>query len=159
MTRWYRWQKNQHQRWTMNQNQDYLVWIQKNTDKGGKKGSSGGKRKDDDDGDDDGDPTTRKKKAGKYQAEEKILNEELGSDVTICPRCILDQKTHTRLITNVRKFHEDVFNFLCKECDRGFITRNGWKIHMKSHNKQANRLKCPKGCEKDFVDKKVLLVT
>ena len=67
------------------------------TDKGEKKGSGGGKRDDDDDDDDDddrdpGDPTTRKKKGGKYQTEEKIPDEELGADVTICPRCKLDQK-------------------------------------------------------------------
>ena len=133
------------------------------------KPSAGSKRKDngkggddDDDNDDDedddrdpADPTTRKKKGGKYQAEEKIPDEELEGDVTVCPRCGRKEKTHTRLITHVRKFHEDIFNFLCKECDRGFITRAGWKTHMKSHNKKAERLPCKK-CDKDFVDKKSL---
>ena len=139
-----------------------------------RKGSGGGgsaskKRKDkdkddndDDDDDDDGverdpaDPTTRKKKGGRYQSEEKIADEELGRDVTICPRCKLDQKTHSRLITHVKKYHEDIFNFLCKKCDRGFITRDGWKTHMKSHDDEAKRLKCPKGCKQTFVDKKSL---
>ena len=137
-------------------------------------GGDGRKRKgdndDDDDNDDDNDddddntgvvrdpadPTTRKKKGGKYQAEEKIPDEELGDDVTVCPRCKREEKTHTRLMTHVKKFHEDIFNFLCKECDRGFITRSGWKTHMKSHSKKAKRLPCEKGCDKDFVDMKSL---
>ena len=95
------------------------------------KGDDGNGDDDDDDDNNDGeerdpsDPTTRKKKGGKYQAEEKIPDEELGVDVTICLRCKIDQKTHTKLITHVKKYHEDVFNFLCKKCDRGFITRAG----------------------------------
>ena len=128
------------------------------------KGSSGSKRrrKDDDDDDDDddderdpADPTTRKQKGGKYQGEEKISEEELGHDVTVCPRCKTDQKTHSRLLSHVQKFHEDVFNFLCKECDRGFITKLGWRSHMKSHMQGAKRVKCKK-CKKDFIDKKSL---
>ena len=138
-----------------------------NPDDGGRsKGSGGGgsaskkrkeKEKDDDDDDDDdedgverdpSDPTTRKKKGGKYQPEEKIPDEELGHDITICPRCKVDQKTHTKLLTHVKKYHEDIFNFLCKECDRGFIKRDGWKTHVKGHDDEATRLKCPKGCKK-----------
>ena len=71
------------------------------------------------------------------------------------PRYKRDEKTHTRLITHVMKFHEDILNFLCKECDRGFITRQGWQAHMKSHNKKTKRLPCKK-CDKDFVDNKSL---
>ena len=67
-------------------------------DKGGKKGFGSSKRRDDDDDDDDdgdpGYPTIRMKKGGKYQAEEKIPEEELGTDVTVCPWCKMNQK-HT----------------------------------------------------------------
>ena len=176
MTKWLNWLKNQLQIW---QGEPEPRLPSLNPDDGGRSKGSGGsgsaskkrkdKGKDDDDDDDDddneddverdpSDPTTRKKKGGKYQAEEKIPDEELGQDITICPRCKIDQKTHTKLLTHVRKYHEDVFNFLYKECDRGFITRAGWKTHERSHmdDDTAKRLKCPKGCKKDFVNSKSL---
>ena len=104
---------------------------------------------------DPADPTTRKRKGGKYQAEEKIPDEELGKDVTVCPKCGEDKKSHSNLVSHIRKFHEDVFNFLCKECDRGFLTRLGWNNHKKSHKmKEEEYLSCDKpGCKSKFTTK------
>ena len=41
-----------------------------------------------------GDPTTRKKGESVYEAEKEFQPEELGNDVSVCPRCHLDQVTH-----------------------------------------------------------------
>ena len=65
------------------------------------------------------------------------------------------KKTHSNLVSHIRKFHEDVFNFLCKECDRGFLTRLGWNNHKKSHKmKEEEYLSCDKpGCKSKFTTK------
>ena len=46
-----------------------------------------------------GDPTTRKKGGSVYEPEKEFLPEELGDDVSVCPRCHLDQVTHSNLMT------------------------------------------------------------
>ena len=128
------------------------------------KGGGGGGKKDggDDDDEDPGppgdpsDPTTKKRKGAKYQPEEKIPDKEIDEAISICPRCKKDQGSHPRLMTHIKKFHEDQFNFLCDTCDRGFITRVGWESHKKSHDKTVKRLKCPQGCTGSFIDKKSL---
>ena len=129
--------------------------------KGGKGGRGGkGRRPDDDDDDqqpgDPSDPTTKRRKGAKYVPETEVTEEEIGETDSVCPRCKIDQHTHARLMSHIKKFHSDEFNFLCKECDRGFLTRVGWQSHMKSHDEEAPRLKCPKGCTGTFVDKKSL---
>ena len=78
---------------------------------------------------DPGDPTTRKKGGSVYEAEKDFLPEELGNDVSVCPRCHLDQVTHSNLMSHVKKFHKDIYNFLCKKCDRGFMSKAGLNMH------------------------------
>ena len=89
---------------------------------------------------DPGDPKTRKKGGGVFEGEKEITPEELGPDVTKCPRCHLEQGTHPKLMSHVRKYHDDIFNFRCKKCDRGFMTREGLRLHKLTHS--DNKLPC-----------------
>ena len=107
----------------------------------GRKKSRGDRRDDDDSGGGGGagvvgdpkDPTTRKKKGGEYEPGKEIGEDEIADDATVCPRCKLDQKTHSKLMSHIKKFHKDVFNFLCEECDKGFVSKYGFKMHQKFH--------------------------
>ena len=125
-----------------------------------KKGSGSGRGdRRDDDGDDRGgacvvagdpkDPTTRKKKGGEYEPEKEIGEDETADNGTVCPRCKLDQKTHSKLMSHIKKFHKDVFNFLCEECDKEFVSKYGFKMHQKFHQKE--KIKCKKAnCTSEF---------
>ena len=95
---------------------------------------------------DPGDPTTRKKGGSVYEAEKDFLPEELGNDVSVCPRCHLDQVTHSNLMSHVKKFHKDIYNFLCKKCDRGFMSKAGLNMHKATH--KTTKIPCEvEGCE------------
>ena len=102
---------------------------------------------------DPGDPTTRKKKGSVYEAEKEFLYEELGDDVTVCPRCKLDQVTHSNLMSHVKKFHKDIYNFLCKKCDRGFMSKAGLNMHKATHRMIKYHVKW-KGVEPSAVQQK-----
>ena len=129
-------------------------------DAGRKKGSGSGRGdRRDDDGDDRGgagvvvgdpkDPRTRTKKGEEYEPEKEIGEDEIADNATVCPRCKLDQKTHSKLMSHIKKFHKDVFNFLCEECDKGFVSKYGFKMHQKFHEK--NKIKCKKAnCTSEF---------
>ena len=108
-------------------------------------GSGMGDRRDDDGDDrvgvdavagDPKDPTTRKKKGGEYEPEKEIGEDEITDDATVCPRCKLDQKTHLKLMSHIKKFHKDVFNFLCEVCDKGFVSKYGLRCTRNSIRKR-----------------------
>ena len=127
---------------------------------------SGGSRKGDGGDDDHGggagavaverdpkDPTTKKKKGGIYEPEKEFGENEIADDAVICPWGKADQKTHSHLMAHIKKFHKDVFNFLCDECDKGFISKYGWKMHKKFHEKE--KIQCEKeGCSSEFSTQK-----
>ena len=81
-----------------------------------------------------------------YEAEKEFLPEESGNDVTICPRCHLDQVTCSNLMSHVKKFHKDIYNFLCKKCDKGFMSKAGLNMHKATH--KGTKIPCEvEGCE------------
>ena len=131
---------------------DTTTTTSSSDDEEGGDDGEGGKKKKKKKKRDPSDPKTRKRKGGKFAAEEKIPEQELSRDVTVCPRCKIDKKSHSALLSHIQKFHEDSFNFLCKTCDRGFMTRRGWKNHRKSHKiEDSDMLKCDvEGCESKF---------
>ena len=52
-------------------------------------------------------------------------------------------------MSHIKKFHKDVFNFLCEECDKGFVSKYGFKMHQKFHEKE--KIKCKKAnCTSEF---------
>ena len=94
-------------------------------------------------------PKTRLKKGGIYEPEKEFGEDEIPDDAVICPRCKQDQKTHSKLMTHIKKFHKDVFNFLCPECDKGFVSKYGWKMHKKFHENE--KIPCGKpNCKAEF---------
>ena len=58
-------------------------------------------------------------------------------------------KNTLKLMSHIKKFHKDVFNFLCEECDKGFVSKYGFKMHQKFHEKE--KIKCKKAsCTSEF---------
>ena len=52
---------------------------------------------------------------------------------------------------HIKKFHKDIFNHLCKKCDRGFITLDGYTKHKLLHDKKAGKIVCnEQGCGSEF---------
>ena len=52
---------------------------------------------------------------------------------------------------HIKKFHKDIFNHLCKKCDRGFITLDGYTKHKLLHDKKAGKIVCDEeGCGSEF---------
>ena len=95
------------------------------------------------------DPTTKMKKGGIYEPEKEFGADEIPNNAVMCPRCKSNEKTHSKLLTHIKKFHKDVFNFLCPQCDRGFISKYGWKMHKKFHEEE--KIHCEKeNCEAEF---------
>ena len=112
-----------------------------------KRKSNGGGEDDDNNSQDDNgstrrpdDPTIRKKKVGRFEGEKEFQDTEL-KNTTICPRCHIDLKTRGRFDTHIKKFHKDIFNYLCRKCDRGFITLDGYTKHKLQHDKKAEKIK------------------
>ena len=100
------------------------------------------------------DPTTNKRKGGVYEGEKEV--EEEDDDTTVCPRCHQDQKTKARYYTHIKKFHKDIFNFVCEKCDKGMVTKEGLKMHMKTHDEKA-KIKCTvAGCKSECSTRKSL---
>ena len=124
---------------------------------GGDKRKSGGGNDDDNNGQDENgstrrpdDPTIRKKKLGRFEGEKEFTDTEL-ENTTICPRCKINLKTRGRFDTHIKKFHKDIFNHLCKKCDRGFITLDGYTKHKLLHDKKAGKIVCDEqGCGSEF---------
>ena len=99
------------------------------------------------------DPKTRKKRGGEFEPEKEFGENEIPDDMSVCPRCKVDQKTHSHLLSHIKKFHRYVFNFLCDECDKGFVSKYGYNMHKKTHKKE--KIKCEKeGCTSEFSTKK-----
>ena len=126
---------------------------------GGKKGGKGGDGKGDDGGGsgavigDPKDPTTKKKRGGEYEPEKEFGEDEILNDSNVCPRCKVDQKSHSKLLSHIKKFHRDVFNFLCDECDKGFVSKYGFNMHKKTHLKE--KIRCTKDdCGSEFSTQK-----
>ena len=127
---------------------------------GSKRKSNGGGEDDDNNSQDDNgstrrpdDPTIRKKKVGRFEGEKEFQDTEL-ENTTICPRCHIDLKTRGRFDTHIKKFHKDIFNHLCRKCDRGFITLDGYTKHKLQHDKKAEKIKCDEaGCNSEFATK------
>ena len=128
-----------------------------------RRGSGGGGKGDGPDGGQGGggvsverdpkDPTTKKKKGGIYEPAKEFGEDEIADNATICPRCKVDQKTHSKLMTHIKKFHKDVFNFLCSECDKGFVSKYGWKMHQMVHD--TEKIHCQKEkCKAEFSTQK-----
>ena len=104
---------------------------------------------------DPGDPTTKQKTGGGFEGEKEIGDDEINQDTSICPRCHLDQKSYSRLMSHIKKFHQDIFHFLCDKCDRGFMTKAGARKHRQSHNEK--KIPCThKDCDSEFSHRKNL---
>ena len=123
---------------------------------GDKRKSAGGNDDDNNSQDENGstrrpdDPTIRKKKVGRFEGEKEFTDTEL-ENTTICPRCNIDLKTRGRFDTHIKKFHKDIFNHLCKKCDRGFIMLEGYTKHKLLHDKKAGKIVCDEeGCGSEF---------
>ena len=92
----------------------------------------------------------RKKKVGRFEGEKEFKDTEL-ENTTICPCCNIDLKTRGHFDTHIRKFHKDIFNHLCKKCDRGFIMLDGYTKHKLLHDKKAGKIVCDEeGCGSEF---------
>ena len=123
---------------------------------GDKRKAAGGNDDDNNSQDENGstrrpdDPTIRKKKVGRFEGEREFKDTEL-ENTTICPCCNIDLKTRGRFDTHIKKFHKDIFNHLCKKCDRGFITLDGYTKHKLLHDKKAGKIVCnEEGCGSEF---------
>ena len=60
---------------------------------------------------------------------------------TYCELCKIDVAITKRLKEHVIKFHEGKFRLLCKECNKGYMSKNGFRLHEKSH--QSGYTNCP----------------
>ena len=70
-----------------------------------------------------------------------------------CDLCKLDLIYTERLKTHVIKFHEGKFRFLCVPCSKGFMSKEGHRLHEKSH--ESGYTKCPvDGCKGGWSSKK-----
>ena len=124
---------------------------------GGDKHKSGGGNDDDNNSQDENgstrrpdDPMIRKKKLGRFEGEKEFTDTEL-ENTTICPRCKINLKTRGRFDTHIKKFHKDIFNHLCKKCERGFITLDSYTKHKLLHDKKAGKIVCDEeGCGSEF---------
>ena len=74
--------------------------------------------------------------------ERKNFTDTELENTTICPHCKIDLKTRGHFDTHIKKFHKDIFNHLCKKCDRGFITLDGYTKHKLLHDKKAGKIVC-----------------
>ena len=66
---------------------------------------------------------------------------EVNQGDTYCELCKIDVGTTKRLKEHVIKFHEGKFGHLCKECNKGYLSKDGFRLHEKSH--QSGYTKCP----------------
>ena len=60
---------------------------------------------------------------------------------TYCELYKIDVKTTKKLKEHVIKFHEGKFRHLCKECNKGYVSKDGFRLYEKSH--QSGYTKCP----------------
>ena len=65
------------------------------------------------------------------EVDKDILSVEEGE--TVCKNCELDCKTSSGLQKHIDNKHKDIAPFVCKVCNKGFITRNGYKKHKVQH--------------------------
>ena len=72
---------------------------------------------------------------------------------TYCELCKIDVVTTKRLKKHVIKFHEGKFRHLCKECNKGYMSKDGFRLHKKSH--QSGYTNCPEeNCKGGWSSKK-----
>ena len=75
--------------------------------------------------------------------EEMVVGEipEVHEGDTFCDLCKVDSANTKKFKEHVIKFHEGKFRFLCEECNKGFMSKGGFKLHEKSHT--TGYTKCP----------------
>ena len=75
--------------------------------------------------------------------EEMVVGEipEVHEGDTFCDLCKVDSANTKNFKEHVIKFHEGKFRFLCEDCNKGFMSKGGFKLHKKSHT--TGYTKCP----------------
>ena len=81
----------------------------------------------------------------------EIPDDHMGD--TYCELCKIDVATTKRLKEHIIKFHEGKFRHLCKECNKGYMSKDGFRLHEKSH--QSGYTNCPEeNCKGGWSSKK-----
>ena len=58
-----------------------------------------------------------------------------------CELCKLDLVTTDKLKSHVIRFHEGKFRYLCIPCSKGYMSKDGLRLHEKSH--KTGYTNCP----------------
>ena len=69
---------------------------------------------------------------------EKDIQVPQAGDV-LCSKCNITFPSTAHLIKHISAMHENVKQFWCKECDKYFVSREGWRSHMSIHSEKKFR--------------------